>query len=424
MKFKIKLSTLLFLFIFTLTNLNFASTLKIKSEPDCDSMEVLKQYSLFSEYHKNKDFVSALPFGWNVLNCNPERFSKWIFYKMEDCFWYLHDSADVTIEELQTIKDTIIFFYDLALNNYADAAGYFGSRKAFVMETWLNSDPVSIISEYEKAIAINPGISSYYYNRLGKIYIANMKEENNFKIKAIDLYTRLALREPDNPSWLDELKKIIEDPKQLLEIYKNFWYLDKQNTDKAWDYASISIRSKYYEYAIEPLLFLTQQSPESINYWSQLAVVYQQLNQLPQAEEVLTKLITMDPDNKDHYLNLAIVYQQQGDFNKARQYFQTASEKGNNWGLPIFYEGNLYEQAAIDCEFNFEAKMVYQLAVDTYRKAFRLDPNVTQARDRANALSGSVPTKEDYYFRGFKSGQLLPITGKCYNWIDRSIKVP
>jgi len=343
---------------------------------------------------------------------------------MEDWFWYLHDSAGVTVEQVQVIEDTIIFFYDLAIIYYADGAGYFGSRKAFTMETWLNFDFVLIISEYEKAIEIKPDISSYYYNRLGQLYIVNKSDGNDYKMKAIDLYTRLVLREPDNPAWLEELKKIIEEPKQLLEIYKNIWYLDKENIGKAWNYASIGTRNHFYEYSIEPLLFLTKRSPETIDYWSQLASAYQGLNQLPQAEEVLTKLITMDPDNKNHYLNIAIVYQEQKNFNKARQYFQTASEKGSSWALPVFYEGNLYEKAAMDCEFNFEAKMVFQLAIDTYRKAFNLDANLTQAEDRANALAGSVPTKEDYFFRGYKTGQVLPITGKCYNWIGRSITVP
>ena len=36
-----------------------------------DSMEVVKNYSLFSEYHKNKDFESALPYGWKVIEAYP-----------------------------------------------------------------------------------------------------------------------------------------------------------------------------------------------------------------------------------------------------------------------------------------------------------------------------------------------------------------
>lgn len=424
MKLKQKISSLLFLFIFTLTACGYASSFKAGSESDCDSLEVLKQYSLFSEYHKNKDFASALPFGWHVLDCNPVRFSKWIYFKMEDCLWYMHDSAGVSPEEVQAIEDTILYFYDLALTNYADGAGYFIPRKAFVMETWLGTDPLLIISEYEKAIEIKPDISSYYYNRLGQIFIANMSDVNDYKMKAIDVYSKLAVREPDNGEWPRILATLVDDVGQLLDIRKRNWDLDKENLEKAWTYASECIRASDSERAIEPLVFLTERAPGTINYWQQLASAYQKTNRLSEAEDAYNKLIALDPDNKDNYLNLAIVYKEQGKFSKSRQYFQTASEKGNNWGLPIFYEGNLYEQAARDCEFNFEAKMAYQLAVDTYRKAFRIDSSQTQARDRANALSGSTPTQEDYFFRGYKSGQVLQITGDCYNWIGRSITVP
>ena len=85
----------------------------------------------------------------------------------------------------------------------------------------------------------------------------------------------------------------------------------------------------------------------------------------------------------------------------------------------------LYEQAARDCgAFDFNAKVVYQLAVNTYKKAISMDNSATQAQERINALKGSVPTQEDYFFRGYKSGQTIPITGECYGWIDRSITVP
>jgi len=54
-----------------------------------------------------------------------------------------------------------------------------------------------------------------------------------------------------------------------------------------------------------------------------------------------------------------------------------------------------------------------------------MDPSIaSQAQDRINALSGSVPTQEDYFFKGYKSGQVLPITGSCFGWIGRSITVP
>jgi tetratricopeptide (TPR) repeat protein len=123
-------------------------------------------------------------------------------------------------------------------------------------------------------------------------------------------------------------------------------------------------------------------------------------------------------------LNLGIVYRDKQQFAAARTQFEKASDVGNGWGLPIYYIGNLYEQAARNCGFEFEDKLVYLLAVDTYKRAKNMDPSVTQAQDRISALSGSVPTKEDYFFRGIKSGQSIPITGSCYDWIGKSVTVP
>jgi hypothetical protein len=94
---------------------------------------------------------------------------------------------------------------------------------------------------------------------------------------------------------------------------------------------------------------------------------------------------------------------------------------GNNWALPIFYEGFLYEQSAGGCT-DFDRKVVYLLAQNTYRRALNMDPNLGEAKDRINALSGSVPTKEDYFFRNIKSGTVIPIT--CVGWIGKSVTAP
>ena len=48
--------------LFVFTNNNFASKLNIECNYNtpADSVNILEQYSLFSEYYKNKDFDSAL----------------------------------------------------------------------------------------------------------------------------------------------------------------------------------------------------------------------------------------------------------------------------------------------------------------------------------------------------------------------------
>jgi tetratricopeptide (TPR) repeat protein len=391
---------------------------------DCDSLQLLTKYSLFSEYHKNKDFKSALPYGWQVLECNPDKFRKWIYYKMEDALWYIHDSTEVSEEMKNSLSDTTIYVYNLAIEHYPEEKAYFQSHKAFIYEIWFKVPDELTISEYEKAIEYSPDLSSYYYDRLAKIYSRNMSDDNDYQSKAIDIYSMLQDREPDNPQWPIELEKLVQDMGQLVMLTKKNWENDKANLTKAWKYASTAMKAEMYIEAIEGLEFLVNNSPETINYWNQLATAYQKINMLNKAENALLKLIEIDPQSKEHYFNLGIVYSDQGKYPKSRSNYIKASEIGGGWALPIFYEGYLYEKAASNCANDFDKKIVYQVALDTYRKAARLDPNLQQAQNRINALSTSVPTQEDYFFRGYKSGDVIQVSNSCPEWIGKSITVP
>ncbi len=386
-----------------------------------DSMKVLTDYSLFSEYHKNKDCVSALPYGWSVIEANPSKFSKWIYYKMEECFWALHDSSSTTPEMVKSIQDTILYFYDLAIKYREEDKGYFQARKAYVSELWLALPATVIIPEYEQSIAWQPELSSFYYNRLGQLYVNNDDGTNGLKEKAIDLYTILVEREPENPVWGNIITDLFGNIDDRLKFQKEAWEKDLQNEKKAKAFASTAIQASEWAQAVAPLEYLVSKEPENVGFLSQLGNVYNKLENTTKSEETFSKLIKLEPENKDHYFYFGKALMEAGKYSQARTQFLKASEVGNGWALPIFYEGFLYEQSASGCA-DFDRKVVYLLAQNTYRRALNMDPNVGEAKDRINALSGSIPTKEDYFFRGIKSGQTLTIT--CVGWIGKSVTAP
>ena len=221
--------------VFVFTNNNYASKLNIESNYNTttDSVNILEQYSLFSEYYKNKDFDSALPDGWKVLSINPKKFSKWIFYKMENIFWQLHDSSTVAPEKKKAIEDTIMYVYDLALKYDKSSASFFLPRRAFVAETWLKLSSSKVIEYYLEAIKSNPKISFYWINRLGMIYKNNANDENDYKAKAIDIYSELSEKEPDNPTCNSQLESMVENIDELIKLAKTTWYFDNNNLVKA-----------------------------------------------------------------------------------------------------------------------------------------------------------------------------------------------
>ena len=386
-----------------------------------DSMKVLTDYSLFSEYHKNKDFASALPYGWKVIESQPTWFSKWIYYKMEECFWSLHDSASTAPELVESVQDTILYFYDIAIKYRSEDKGYFQARKAYVSELWLAKSAEETIPLYEQAIAWQPELSSFYYNRLGQLYINNDDGSNGLKEKAIDLYTILVEREPENPVWPQIITDLFGNVDDRLKFQKEAWEKDPQNEKKAKAYALTAIQASEWAQAVAPLEFLISKDPENVGYLTQIGNVYNKLDNGTKSEEIFSRLIKLEPDNKDHYFYFGKALMDAGKYSQARTQFLKASEVGNGWALPIFYEGFLYEQAASGCT-EFDRKVVYYLAQLTYRRALNMDANLTEAKDRINALSGAVPKQEDYFFRNLKAGDTVPIT--CVGWIGKSITVP
>lgn len=410
-----KRGTILFVLILLLSNI----TLKSQNE-------LITNFSLFYEYHKNKDFSSALPYGWKVVNTDPSQFLKYkIFTKMEEILWYMHDSSSVSDEEKLAIKDTMDYFYDKAEQYEPQLAGFYTARKAYVLEVWNNSNPDDIIKLYESAIEKDPSLPTFYKDRLGLLYVNNASDTNEYKLKALDLYSKLAELEPENPSWNQKLESIAENIEELVNITKKSWDFDKENLEKAWKYAATCIKAQDFEKAKEPLEFLTSKAPDVINYWKQLASVYDKLEQSDKSISAYKKLIDLQPDNRDNYVNIALVYKKLEQLSVSRTYLQKAMNIDPNWDYPVLLEAQLYEQGARACEFDFMAKCVYLLAVNSYRKAAGMGGQfASTAADRVRALQNSIPTKEDYFFRKLKSGDTIKIEGACYSWIGRTVTVP
>lgn len=384
------------------------------------------EFSLFYEYHKNHDFNSAYPHGWNVINNDPTDYIKYkVFKRMDDILWFLRDSVETSDAEKKKIQDTALYFYDRAAQFEPDKKADYLAKKAYILEIWHNAPVPALVSAYEAALTADSQIPSFYRDRLGLIYSANDDGANNFKTKAIQLYSNLTQEDPENPLWPERIKKLADDPEQLIEIYKKVWDLDKENLEKAWGYAATCIRYEKWEKAVEPLEFLTSKSPDVVNYHKRLAQAYEKTDQTNKAVNEYNTLIKLEPENRDNYANLAIVYQKQGQFSVSRSYLQKASNADPKWDFPYYLEAQLYESAARNCGFEFMDKCVYQLAVDTYNKARSMGGEYSSsAAERMRALSNSVPTKEDYFFRKLSSGTTIKIEGNCYGWIGRSIVVP
>ena len=415
-------SALLLLYLVGAINIS-AYTLPVQTDSSVIS------FSLFYEAYRTKDFNFAYEKGWPVIEKYADKFMQYKpFAKMDDVITFLHDSVAASDEEKQMYADTLLYVLDKALSMpNLKSPEKFIIRKPYVIETWTDVPVEEKIAAYLEAFGKLDQVSPYYKNRLGQLYEENMSDDDDYRMKAIDVYSGLVEEEPENDLWNQILIRLIGDnPEELADIKKRSWELNKDDLGKAYSYAETCVKFKFYERAVEPLVHLTQKSPEVINYWRKLATVYTNLDQNDNAINAYKTLIELEPNNRENYYNLALIYKNLEQLSVARSYLQKASKASEEpWDLPLYLEAQLYEQAARDCGFEFEDRLVYQLAVDTYRRAAAIGgPNAGSARDRVNALSSSVPQQEDYFFRKISSGTVIKIEGKCYGWIGRSITTP
>ncbi len=394
-----------------------------------DSMNLMAEFSLFYEYYKNKDYKSALPYALDIIKRNPKPFLRYHpFSKMADMCWFMHDSVATSPQEKLAYADTLIYALNQGMKYVKDSVKLsdFHKIEGVVYETWYTPSKVdSAIHHYEIALALNPNLEDYYKDRLGLLYIKLSENDDSYKMKALQLYSAMSEKEPSNPTWIKRIEGLADNIDELVDITKKAWDLDKNNTEKAWKYASLCIKAEEYEKAVEPLQFLIKKSPEVVNYRVELARAYTKLEKFHDALKEYKELIKLDPKNRDYYVNTAIIYKDMDQLSVARSYLEKAMKVDPKWDYPHYVLGTIYEQAARACKFDFNAKLVYLLARNEYRKAVSLKGTYASvAAERVAALKDSVPQKEDYFFRKLKSGDKVKVAGQCFGWIKRSVIVP
>ncbi len=394
---------------------------------NAQEINLIAEFSLFYESYKNKDFVSAEPHGWIVIDKDPSQFIKYRpFKKMEEILKWNYKNNAKTDEAKDSIANLAIKLYDRAIEAGAKNPEYFIMRKAFVIEQWSKASPQEKIDAYIDALEKNPNADAYYKDRLGLLYATNATDENGYKEKALEIYMNLADEDPENELWNTRMEGLAEDMGQLVDIMKSAWDMDKENLEKCWKYAEMCGKAEEYEKAIEPMEFLVSKSPDVVTYWNKLTSLYIKANRTDDAIKAYKTLIKLDPQNRDNYFNIAIIYNRLNQLSVARSYLQKASKASEEpWDMPIYVEAQLYEKAASQSgSFKFMDKCVYKLASDYYAKAARIGgPISSTAAERVKALENTIPQKEDYFFRGFKSGTKIKIEGPTYGWIKRSITV-
>lgn len=399
-----------------------------------DPAEVLKNWSLFSEYHKNGDYRTAVPYGWNVVRLDPKRF-KTLYTKMAECYYAFYEKEPDTAVR-RAYADTMLMLYDLGIQHVPERAATYWLSKAYALENYFDGRDVEAIEAYEKAIELDPKTEFAYVDRLGILYIRNAPNNISYKQKAIELYRKAQEADPKNEIPSERLRKLISDPRELIDIAERMLANDPNNIEKIWNAAQAYVQAEQYDGAEKYLNKLIKMAPKTANYWNELGRVQQRQQKFKQAIESYEKALSLNPALKENLLNITICYRELNNYSAARTYALRAAQREKGWGRPYIEIAEVYKAAVERCiretkggdwaKLDINDKLVYKLAADSYARAKAVEPALANEADqRIRELSTLVPTREDYFFHRDKivDGKMT-IEGPCYTWIGEPVSVP
>lgn len=156
-----------------------------------------------------------------------------------------------------------------------------------------------------------------------------------------------------------------------------------------------------------------------------LAKLFVKKSDFEKAKYYYNEAISLSDENEDKakwYYELALItFSHDKNGPQARELAYKAIKCNNNWGKPYILIGNIYAQESKKYGSNeFEHKTVYWVALDQYKKAKSVDPECqSEAQKQINLYSQYMPDKETGFFHGIEEGQTYTVG----SWINEETVV-
>ncbi len=445
MKINLIVGMLVMSFVFSYSN-SFAQT----SSAEKDSIECLKNFSLYSLSFKKKMYDYAMP-AWRDMFENCPDVTIRIYSDGVDLYeHYLSQENDKAKKD--ALVDTIMMIYDQRIK-------YFGNHPKYP-EGWIYG---------RKAV----DLVRYRRNNTEALTEALQYFEKSYEMRQLKVEPLVALNWLQTCHALKKKEQLTDD--EMLDVYikvdeviGNYWSKEQSENKKkvlakisktcggilaesgfndcGRLEASLSPRYesvKNDQEALNQLLHLMNKlectdnplfakaSEQNYNlkpgasaaYF--LAKYYVKQNDFDKAITFYNNAIELEENSEakaKYYYELALItfsYYKNGP--KARDYANNAIKLETDWGKPHILIGNIYAMESKKYGSNeFEHLTVYWVALDRYKRAKNIDPECSSEADKQIALySQYIPDKETGFFHGIEEGSKY----KVASWINEETVV-
>jgi len=363
--------------------------------------DIRQAYSFGSEYYKNKNYKSALPYLWKVFINDSTKYARNAIRKIADSYFKLQQADSTFIacyRGLEKYPDHVILHY---------FAGFLQDNLG---------RPSCALVHYEALVADNPEKTEY----LEKLAFLYYKQDNE---KAIEVQEKLTKIDPKNSEYSNLLAQYLEHfygPGGGLEAYKKAWENDPENMDAAFKYGKAAYNAGEYKASLVPLTKVVEKDPKNDEAHKFIAMADESLENYSHAISEYKKILEVTPDNADIMIAISIDYRYLNQFQSSLYWANKALSTKPGYGLAYIARAEIYEAAVPYCQDKGKRKrkyddgLVYKKAQNEYKKAMN-DPNFkAEARRRMNSLKPYLPTDEET----FMNQNRTTLKDTCYtSWI-------
>ncbi len=403
-----------------------------------DSIECVKNISLFREYIKQKNYDDALS-NWRKAYQLCPKATKNIYIDGAKLYKYLisknKDSEELQkayLDSLESLYDTRIVNFgkenyvlglkgsDMLRYSFCDLERAFSYLKQSVESEQTKSKATALFS-YFKAATDKYKSNTFDKDQVLEVYavvtdyldvnITKDSKSKKFYIKAAenveklfvpfatcdDLISMFDAKYQETPNDINLLKRIVK-------------VLDKKDCTGA---------DVYYS-AAKQLHELEPSALSAFNMGNLSIKKNKTSNAIAFFNQALELTDTND-DKANSFYGLSAAYLKSGNNSLARNYAFKALEISPKWGKSMLLIGDIYAASAKECGSNsFESAMLYSLAIDKFISAKNMDSSVEDiANKKIATYSNYLPNNEDAFFNGYKEGDSYNVG--C--WINESTKV-
>jgi tetratricopeptide (TPR) repeat protein len=352
-------------------------------QTDLNETNLKMWYSFGSEYYKQKEYKSALPYLWKVFVNDSSKMGEYAIRKISDAYF-----------KLQYADSTLLACYR-GLDRYPGLASL--HYYAGILQMNLGKNECAL-PHYEFLVERYPNDETYL-DKLAYIYFKTGDE------RAIEIQKRLVDLNPENAEYHTRLVFYLEqfDFDPLVELRAAF----EKNSDDlkiVQRLAKAELDAGNYQQAVEKFTLVLNNDPKQRSILKLRAQAYEGLTSYTAAINEYKTILEIKRGDLETMCAIATDYKMMNKFAEGQYWVKKAITANSQSGLPHIVMAEIYE-ASVPYSQNVEKRgrkiddgFVYERATEEYQEASKDPAYTAYANQRIKLLEPLKPTQEELFF--------------------------